>query len=181
MSSSDGLASTSTEKTSNRVAAGVRTAGGGGSNHLGRTNRTNSSATTTSGEGGGGGGGSLVMVATSLANPSSRANSAEPISNVRTNNSFSPSFPFFFDAKQVDDGGGVQIVTRSNRSIRKYSRKRRLVSVSIKTAMSIDWAIWVTIGENVDRAATLPVLFSTSGGMWDTKRRIRKSFSYNIE
>ncbi len=58
------------EKTSNLVS---RIAGG--SNHLpGRTavNRSN-----TSGEGG------LVMVATSLAAPSSRAHSAEPFSNVR--------------------------------------------------------------------------------------------------
>lgn len=80
MSSSDALASaatltttsTSSEKTSNRVA---RTAGG--SNHLAGRTAVNRSNTTSGGEGG------LVMVASSLATPSSRANPAEPFSNVR--------------------------------------------------------------------------------------------------
>lgn len=80
MSSSDALASTATltatstssEKTSNRVA---RTAGG--SNHLAGRTAVNRSNTTSGSEGG------LVMVASSLATPSSRANPAEPFSNVR--------------------------------------------------------------------------------------------------
>ncbi|XP_059352663.1 uncharacterized protein LOC130700209 [Daphnia carinata] len=94
MSSSNAAATAaaSSEKTtSNRVvvprttstltSSTATTAAGGSNSHLPsaghQQHRTAVNRSNTSGEGG------LVMVATSLAAPSSRANSAEPFSNVR--------------------------------------------------------------------------------------------------